>query len=143
MKTILTIAFLLICATTSHATVLGWLTSQARDWEFVKRTGGIRISKPIIKDGKKVLPVEYDPSGLSTITQKPVTMNSGLVVREIKLKRKGSQIVIRVVTHLAGEGGHAWPPHYADLDGIPTGRYQVYYESAGDAEKSLGEIVIE
>lgn len=133
----------MICITTSHATILGWFTSQERDWEFVKRTGGIRISKPIIKDGIKVLPVEYDPSGLRTVTQKPVTMNSGLVVRKIKLKRKGTQIIIRVVTQLAGEGGRAWPPHYADLEGILPGKYHVFYETAGDAEKSLGEIVIE
>jgi len=70
-------------------------------------------------------------------------MNSGLVVRKIKLKRKGSQIIILVVTHLAGEGGRAWPPHYADLEGIPSGKYQVFYETAGDAEKSLGVIVVE
>ena len=128
--------------TTLHASVIGWLTSDAQDWDFVQKTGGIRISNPIKKDGKIVLPVEYDVSGLTAVTQKPTLMNSGMTVRKIELKRKGTQIIIRVVTQVAEKGTHAGPVHYADLDDLPPGKYQVYYGTAGDAGKNLGEIEI-
>lgn len=95
MKILLTIAALLIFSVTSHAGVIGWFTSDERDWDFVQRTGGIRISEPIQREGKTFLPVEYDVSGLSTITRKPTLMNSGLTVRKIEAKRDQTEIIIR------------------------------------------------
>lgn len=142
MKIFLTIAALLISIATVHASVIGWLTSDAQDWDFIQKTGGLRISNPIEKDEKTVLPVEYDVSGLTTVTQKPTLINSGMTVRKIELKRNGSQIIIRVVTQVAEKGTYAGPIHYADLDGLPQGKYRVYYGTAGDAGKNLGEIEI-
>jgi hypothetical protein len=142
MKKLLLIVAFLISTTTLHASVIGLFTSDARDWDFVQRTGGIRISKPIQREGKTVLPVEYDVSGLTTVMRKPTLMNSGLTIRKIEIKRDGAQIIIRVVTQVAEKGTHAGPVHYADLDNPPTGKYRVYYETAGDAEKYLGEIEI-
>ncbi len=142
MKIFLTIATLLISTATLHASVIGWLTSDSQDWDFVQKTGGIRISNPIEKDGNTILPVEYDVSGLTTITQKPTLINSGMTVRKIGFKRNGAQIIIRVVTQVAEKGTHAGPIHYADLDGLPPGKYQVYYGTAGDAGRFLGEIEI-
>lgn len=142
MKILLIIAALLISTTTLHASVIGWFTSDSRDWDFVQKTGGIKISNPIKKDGKNVLPVEYDVSGLTAVTKKPTLLNSGLTVRKIELKRDGAQIIIRVVTQVAEKGTHAGPVHYAELDDLPPGKYHVFYETAGDAAKNLGEIEI-
>jgi hypothetical protein len=142
MKKLLTIAALLIFSSSLHASVIGLLTSDACDWGFVQKTGGIRISNPIKKDGKTVLPVEYDVSGLTTVTRKPTLMNSGLTVRKICLKRDGAQIIVRVVTQVAEKGTHAGHVQYADLDDFPPGKFRVYYETTGDAEKNLGEIEI-
>jgi hypothetical protein len=142
MRKILTIAALLISASTLHASVIGWLTSDARDWDFVQKTGEIRISKPIQREGKTVLPVYYDVSGFTTVTRKPTLVNSGLTVRKIEVKKDGARITIRVVTQVAEKGTLAGPVHYADLDDFSSGKYQVYYETAGDAENYLGEIEI-
>lgn len=142
MKTILAIAGLLLVAATVHAGVIGWLTSDVRDWAFVRKTGGIRISQPVMIDGKRLLPVEYDVSGVTTVTEKPTLMNSGLAVRKIEVRQDGAQLVIRVVTQAVEKGTLVGPGHYADLAGIPSGRYRVYYGTAGDAAKDLGTIEI-
>lgn len=142
MKKFLTTAVFLMLSATSHAGVIGWFTSDARDWDFVQRTGGIRISEPIQKEGKTLLPVEYDVSGLSAVTRKPTLMNSGLMVRKIEAKREQSRIIIHVVTQVVEKGKHAGPVHYADLNDPPPGKYQVCYQTCADTEKVLGEIEI-
>ncbi len=133
---------LLLMAATAHAGVVGWLTSDARDWDFVRKTGGIRISQPVQRDGKNVLLVEYDVSGRTTVTQRPTLINSGLAVRKIEVRQDGAQIVIRDVTQAVEKGAPVGPGHYADLTGIPAGSYRVYYETAGDAAKDLGAVEI-
>jgi len=141
-KILLIILTLITLATQSHAGIMGWLTSEGRDWQFVQQTGGIRIGVPIDRDGKKVLPVEYDVSGLTTVTRKPTTMNSGLAVRKIEAKKKDKQIVLRVFTQLVEKSSITGSQHFADLSGIPAGSYEVFYEVAGDQEKLLGQIEI-
>jgi hypothetical protein len=131
MKTLLAIVLSAVLAATAHAGIAGWFTSEVRDWQFIQQTGGIHISAPIEKDGKKVLPVDYQPR-----------FNSGLAVRKIDLKNRGTQIVIRVVTQVAEKGSDTAEVHYVDLSGMPTGIYEVYYETAGDPAKLLGRIEI-
>jgi len=121
---------------------MGWLTSEGRDWHFVQQTGGIRIGVPIDRDGKNVLPVEYDVSGLTTVTRKPTTMNSGLAVRKIEVKKKDKQIVLRLFTQLVEKSSITGSQHFIDLSGITAGSYEVFYEIAGDQEKLLGQIEI-
>jgi len=129
IKRILLIAVMF--APMAHAGVAGWLTSEARDWQFIQKSGGVKIGAPLEKSGRTVLPVGYWPEG-----------NSGLAVRKVELKRSGSQIVIRIYTQVAEKGSDTGRVHYGDLAGIPAGRYAVYYETAGDSAKRLGEIVI-
>lgn len=131
MKSLLAVVVSFTLATAAHAGVVGWLSSETRDWQFIQQSGGIRIHPPIKKDGKRVLPVDYWPAG-----------NSGLAVRKIKLKKRGAQIVIRVVTQVVEEGSDTGRVHYVDLTGIPAGSYQVYYETAGDPMKFLGRFEI-
>src|SRR5262245_7945976 len=100
MKRVLILA--VVFATPSmHGAILGWLTSQARDWQFVQQSGGIRVGTPIEKDGRRVVPVEYWPEG-----------NSGLAVRKIDLKKHGVQLVIRVFTQVAEKGSDTARVHH-------------------------------
>lgn len=143
MKNIIpTISTILIMTSTSYAGVMGWFTSEARDWEFVKKTGGIRVLAPIKMEGRLVLPVEVDPSGLTAITTKPTLMNSGLTVRKIEIRRNGSRLMIRVFTQVAEKGTASGGIHYADLEGVPQGKYTVSYGTEDDPVRTLGEIEV-
>jgi hypothetical protein len=142
MKILLTILFPIMLVATSRGGIVGWLTSDTRDWSFVQQTGGIRIAAPIEKEGRKVLPVEYYVQGTVAITCQPTLMNSGLAVKKIELKSQGAQIVIRVVTQVVEEGSDVGRVHYGNLSGFPAGSYDVFYETAGDATKRLGKIEI-
>ena len=142
MKKYVTLVVFLLFTTTSFAGVVGWLTTDARDWTFIQQTGGIRIAQPVLREGTLQLPVEYDVSGLTRVTQTPTLINSALVVKEVKLTRTGSQLVLRVVTQGIESDPQIGHWHYVDLRNVPAGRYQVYYETAGDATKQLGTIEI-
>lgn len=130
MKRILLLAFALV-ALDAQAGMRGWLTSEARDWAFIKSSGGIHVGIPVAKDDKKTLPVEYWPSG-----------NSGLSVRKIELKRQGEYLVLRVFTQAAPKDAEKVRFHHLDLAGIPAGKYEVYYETPGDVSKFLGRVEI-
>ncbi len=142
MKILTSTVALLILAVTVNAGIIGWATSESRDWQFIQKTGGIRIGLPIDRDGKFVLPVKYDVSGLSSITCKPTLQNSGLAVRKIELSRKDNYLVLQVYTQVVENTNNKDSVHYVDLSGIPTGSYEVFYEIAGDQEKLLGQIEI-
>jgi hypothetical protein len=142
MRILTAIVALSILAITANAGIIGWATSESRDWQFIQKTGGIRIGLPINRDGKFVLPVEYDVSGLSSITCKPSLQNSGLAVRKIGLDRKDKYIVLQVYTQVDENTNNKGSMHYVDLSGIPTGSYEVFYAIAGDPEKRLGQIEI-
>lgn len=125
----------------AQAGLAGWLTSSTCNWTTIQQTGGIRIGEPLEKDGRLVLPVEYDASGVVGVTQHPERINSGLVVRKIESSLSGNgRIVVRVVTQVAEKNSKPGRMHYADLDDFPPGAYSVYYGDANDAAKFLGRI---
>lgn len=132
---------MLAFAAPSEAGAAGWLSSDVRDWEFVLRACGVRISSAIEKDGKRALPVEYDVTGLST-TCRPTLINSGLAVRRIDVERIDAGLVIRVVTQLVEVGTASGRMHYADRGDIPKGTCEIYCEDAGDAARRLERIDI-
>ncbi len=130
-------------ANAASAGVVGWLTAKECSWGFVQKTGGIRIRQPIEHGGRLLLPVECDITGTSAgVTQRPTLVNSGLVVRHIKADRtKNGRLVLTVVSQLIEAGNRPARLHYADLEGIATGAYDVYYDD-GDPEKYLGRIQV-
>lgn len=134
----------LTAATAVTAGVVGWLTAKDCSWSFVQKTGGIRIGQTVERDGRLVLPVEYDITGTSAgVTQRPSLVNSGLVVRHIKADRtKNGRIVLMIVGQVIEEGNRPAGLHYASLEGISTGAYDVYYEDADDPDKFLGRIQV-
>lgn len=140
-KKIVLLLFSIFLIANVEAGLVGWLTSSARSWRFIQQTGGIRISEPVERDGKLVLPVEYDATGITGVTTRPTRVNSGLVVRKVQSNKTSSrEIVIRIVTQVAEHDSETGRFHYADLDDFSSGAYNVYYEDAGDPEKFLGRI---
>jgi hypothetical protein len=115
----------LLLATSAHAGILGWLTSEAREWQFVQQTGGIRIGVPKEHEGRMVLPIEYDVTGTTAVTRKPTLGHSGLAVRRIEVRREGAYLVLQVITQLVEEGSDTGRLHFADLTGLPAGAYEV------------------
>jgi hypothetical protein len=126
---------------TAQAGLVGWLTSSTCSWDSVQKTGGIRIGEPLEKDGRLVLPVEYDATGVTGITRRSLQINSALVLRKIESSQSGTgRIVIRVVTQIAENDRASGRMHYADLDDFPPGAYSVYDGDANDADRFLGRI---
>jgi hypothetical protein len=142
MKKVSLIALLLVCSiVASYAGLAGWITAEPRDWKFIQSAGGIDIDPVIHEAGKSLLPVTCDVSGLSIVTCRPTTMNSGLVLRKFEVKAVGKAITIRAVTSVP-EGERVSKTNYIDLSRIKPGAYDVYYETAGDPQKRLGAIEI-
>jgi hypothetical protein len=128
-----------------HAGVLDWFFPTTADWKFIQSTGGMAILKPEFSEGKKVLPILYDASGMSEITGKPTRLNSGLVVHSIKITRKGTTLIVSLKTCLRKDLGStegAGRVHYADLSKIPKGAYQIVYGKENDPATVLGEILV-
>jgi hypothetical protein len=142
MKPFSILAIALVAMSQSFAGIVGWLSSEPRDWKFVQSVGGIAIDPVIRMNGKPMLPVTCDVSGTTIVTCRPTMMNSGIVIRKFEVKHTGRDITIRVVTSLL-EGTKASRKNHVDLSGIKKGVYQVYYETPGDPEKRLGVVEIE
>jgi len=127
------------------AGLLDWWVPHKADWKFIQSTGGIQVLTPKLTDGKMLLPVLYDASGMSEITCKPSVANTGIVVDRIKVSRSGHSIVLRVTTCMRKDMGSTEGTgriHYADLSGIPAGTYLIFYGRADDPSTVLGQIEI-
>lgn len=125
-----------------HSGLLTLVTSETCTWEFIQGAGGIRIGTLIEKQGKMVLPVECDPNG-AEVTRKPVFNNSvRLAVRKIQVEKKDNQLVIKLVRQVSDAYHPRSRFNDASLAGIPPGKYDIFYETAGDAGKLLGHIEI-
>jgi hypothetical protein len=135
MKKLLILITLLTISTTSQAGIVGRLSSEAQDWEFIQKNGGIQIAAPFEKEGQRVLPV----------TCYVAKYNSAMVVRRVEVKRKDLRLAIRIITSLVEQGrvnGASGFVNYADITDVPIDRYDVYYEHFGDKAKYLGVIDI-
>ena len=137
------LAVMLALVSQAQAGFAGWLTSRACSWNYVQDNGGVRISEPVQRDGKLVLPVEYDASGVIGVTHHATQINSGLVVRKVQSTQSGEgRIVIKIYTQVAEQNSDSGRMHYANLDDFPPGAYMVYYEDSSDPEKKLGRIQV-
>ena len=89
-----------------------------------------------------MLPVEYDISGLTTVTTTPTLMNSGMVIRRIDVNVTGQDVILKVVSQAPRKGKIPGPLHLITLPKMSSGIYDVYYETKGDSQKYLGKIEI-
>ena len=137
--TILLLAVLALVSST-HAGIVGLFTSTEHDWAFVQKTGGMRIQTPIPNGAYWMLPVEYDISGLTTVTTTPTQVNSGMVVRKIDIDVIGTDLILKVISQAREKGKRSGLVHFVTLPKLGSGVYDVYYGSRGDAQKYLGKI---
>lgn len=118
-------------------------TSHVASWEFIQSVGGIRLGKPEKKEnGSWVLPVVCDVSGLTTVTHKPTTMNSGLVVNQMLYQVSGSEIRISVILNTPLSTSRTSRCTHVNLSDINTGEYRVLYEEPNRSTHALGNITI-
>lgn len=118
-------------------------TSHVAGWEFLQSVGGIRLGEAVKREnGVWMLPVFCDVSGLTTVTQKPTTMNSGLVVTGMLYQVSGSEIRISVVLNTPLSTSRSSRCTEVTLGGINTGEYRVLYEEQNRSTHALGTITL-
>ena len=118
-------------------------TSHVASWGFLQSVGGIRLGAPEKKEnGRWVLPVVCDVSGLTTVTHKPTTMNSGLVVTRMLYQVSGSEIRISVALNIPLRTSRTPRCTEITLSGINAGEYRVLYEEQNRSTHALGTITL-
>ena len=124
--TLLTFAALAV-GNFSCSTITGCATSSRATWSFIQTVGGIKIGDAQPGTNRTwTVPVECDVSGLTTVATKPSTMNSALVVKDVRCEVQPHQLRIWVVTCVATERHNQ--SHWVKdmiLNGIEPGQYQV------------------
>jgi len=112
-----------------------------QSWEDIQKSGGMRIGFLVEKNGRLVIPVEYDITGREKVTIEPTRKDRELMIEDILVERQGQNIILKVRGTLAVLVNGRTDLHYANLTGTPAGKYNVYYETA-DPEKLLGKVEI-
>jgi hypothetical protein len=139
-------AAVLLCFLTfgpfARAGVFGSFTSKEATWAYVQQTGGLKIADPTQRDGRWILPVEYEPHGTRTVTRRPTLVNSAPQRCRLKLLHKESQLFLTVTTSLARKGTQSGFLHEASLTGIPPGTYEVFYGREALGDRALGKITV-
>lgn len=128
--------YLAIAPIAACSNIAATVTDESRSWAFVQSVGGITVDKAVRSDsGGWDLPINADVSGTRTITTKPTSINSGLACRT-SAKVEGSSIYITVSTGvIAVLKGPECPSVH--LEGIPSGKYTVYYRGPDEAPVKL------
>lgn len=118
-------------------------TSHVASWEFIQSVGGIRLGEPAKKEnGSWVLPVVCDVSGLTTVTRKPTTMNSGLVVTRMLYQVSGREVRISVVLNAPLSTSRTSLCTEVTLSNINNGEYRVLYKEQNRSTHALGTITL-
>lgn len=101
-------------------------------WDFMQAVGGIKVETKAKKKDKSIyLPINCDVSGLSAITKKPTTMNSGISVYKIKTKVENNQILVTIIIGPIGLTNSTPMCQSEKLNNVPPGKYDVFYYYAG------------
>lgn len=128
--------FALLATVTTQAGLPQLVTSKERDWPFIQSVGGMRVSI----EGT-TLKIDCDVSGLKTVTVKPTMINSGIGVRDLKVKRKGKTIFLTLKTCVIGKGVST-SPDPVDLSSYPDGTYAVKYRDPDGAAHLINTITL-
>ena len=122
--------------------------AEERDWSFIQAVGGLVIGEPYLENGRLILPLRCDVSGLAKITVKPTILNSALAVEGVHLERNGTCIFLKVSTTIASQKHPKATCESVELGELPAGLYSVFYGEASSSVNShkqavkLGEIEI-
>jgi hypothetical protein len=99
-------------------------------WKIVQKLGGLRVGDPYVeRNGVKMLPVEFDPTGSRTITVAPTALNSCQGVRKLRAKVRGKEIHLSIWLSIFTR--HRTCP-VTKLGKIAPGEYEVWYDSANE-----------
>lgn len=116
-------------------------TSHVASWDFIQSVGGIRVGEPEKKGTASwALPVVCDVSGLTTVTQKPTAMNSGLVVTRMLHQVAGDDIHISVVVNTPASSSRTSRCAEIVVSGAKAGEYRVLYEEQDKTRHALGTV---
>ena len=110
-------------------------------WSFVQAVGGLTVEAPRRTNGGIELPMHVDVSGLTTVTHRPTTINSGLICTATRVKVVAQTMHLTIETgppRLGGSG--VCPP--AQLGVVPPGVYTVYYGTATNDSTLIGRVTI-
>ncbi len=119
-------------------------SSEMWDWTFVRSVGGLRYGTPVRRvDGQVLLPLEADVSGLKSFTERPTTVNSGIVCKGWRSTIHGLEIRITLDAGLAGiEGKNARCPSEVKLGKLEQGRYTLVYADPDQTTHDLGALEV-
>lgn len=118
----------LLALSTATASVFGWLTEERADWDFIQKTGGVRIESLVPCEDGWLLTVKYDVSGMTQVTHKPEQINSGMMVRRVIAKPTVSNYIdLEIRTSVIEEGAAPSTLHTCKLPQLRPGDYRVYY----------------
>jgi hypothetical protein len=97
----------------------------------VQYIGGMTIGQPIrTKKGGVSLPVMCNINGPRILTVQPPEVNSAFMLRDIKVRVKGQQIIVSLfeVLYHSQDNVYSWK---AQLGHIKPGTYEVVFDSRG------------
>jgi hypothetical protein len=126
---------------TLAALLVAGCISERRDWVFVQSVGGIAVGNPHRTPSGVMLPVSVDVSGLRTITTKPSTVNSGLAIKAITVRREADTLRLTLVTTVAGGDARSSIAE-VPLGDLERGRYRVVYAEPNGGRIGMGEITV-
>jgi len=113
-----------------------------RDWAFVQSVGGMALGVPYRTASGVMLPISVDVSGLKTVTTKPRVMNSGLMLKEIVVRREGNTLGIALFTSTAGGSIQRTTSGDVALGDLQPGRYSVVYAEPNGGRVDMGEVTV-
>lgn len=118
--------------------------SHVATWSFMQSVGGMRVGSPEKKEKNSwLLPVICDVSGLTTITQKPTAINSGLVVTQVPHRIEGNEIHISVALNTPLNKSGSSRCKDIVLSGIKPASYNVLYAEPNKATHAIGTIKLQ
>lgn len=121
---------------------IGLLTEKWK-WKTIQSAGGIKVGTPFRDKNRVVfLPVDCDVSGLRKITVEPLGMNSGLVLKKIRVRVIRSEIHLQVITTLAHGSLGSSPKEPVRLGKLARGNYDVLYDSAPEAAVFIDKVTV-
>jgi hypothetical protein len=137
---------LLVCiaAVPAHAGENSFLApAHVATWSFIQSAGGIRVGAPEKKENNSwLLPVVCDVSGLNAITQKPTSINSGLVVTKVLHRVEGNEILISVALNAPLTKNGTSRCRDIVLANISSGAYKVLYAEPSKAAYAIGTVTL-
>ena len=120
------------------------MSKQRADWRFIQSVGGMQVGDPSqVSDNCWSLPIEFDVSG-KAFTVQPTTINSSIVVRDLRVKIKERNIFIWVIYSLPykQEDSSAFSESII-LHNLESGLYSINYLNPDGSDVAIRQFDID